>query len=664
MTPGAIPDLRFGPGPDAGFTPAGVAAFDDLRPPAVVRELIQNALDAARSAGVNPAVVRFRLFRAPRNKVPGIQSYRTAFDKALQTQEKMANAPVTGPAGIVVQRIRDALAQDEMDVLEVLDNGIGLDARRMTALLSDGVSVKGTTASTGTYGNGHSTAIPASDLRYILYGGITQGGDRLGAGHAVIASHYEEGERHRRSGDGLYIRDFRASPDRPYDYATGEDIPDLISRAIDRIERDVPEGRAPCGTAVIIPYFNHFLKARDLRDVVLQAASANFFIAIEEGSLVVSVEDNRRDSSGPSTLDDSNLGTVLADHRDMQRTKAFLNGRRAYEAHDVYRSGHKRVIQTAAGAIKVRLREKADGITRVDLCRNGMWITDKIPSVTGNLADQMPFHAVLSLDAERGGDLHRYIRDAEGPLHDSIAVHRLPKPELRACRAALRQIRDWLVKHTRAVEAGAAYLVDDFLALDFGNPGGAFLGVPTAIRRSPARERFRIPGGLDDLEGGNGGSGGGGGSGSGRHRARPWLPATFSVTVRPVCKRRRHIWIECVKSCRDAQMRLVADEALDATCERPGQDPYAPATLSKVTLRSEPATDADLVRWENRVIGVRLGDLAEGDSVEVETDYDLDGDFSGLKDTGLQVQVFSAKSIKEAAPGANGSEEGEERACE
>ena len=41
------PDLKFGPGVSTGFTPTGIAAFTNLRPAAVVRELIQNALDAS-----------------------------------------------------------------------------------------------------------------------------------------------------------------------------------------------------------------------------------------------------------------------------------------------------------------------------------------------------------------------------------------------------------------------------------------------------------------------------------------------------------------------------------------------------------------------------------------------------------------------------------------
>ncbi len=660
MTPRGGADLRFGPGTSCGFTPAEVAAFDDLRPAAVVRELVQNALDAARNAGVGTAVVRFRLTRVSKDSIPGIESYGIAFDKAIKTQEAMTGGPLTGQAGLAVETIRKALDQDEMDVLSVLDNGVGLDERSMNALLSDGVSVKGNNAAAnGTYGNGHFTAIPASDLRYLLYGGVAKGGDRIGAGHAVLASHYEEGKAHQRSGDGFYVRGFQASLKTLYDYATGRQIPDLIARELDRIETD-----ASHGTAVVIPSFNHFLEKRDGNDLwqmVSHAASANFFAAVEERALVVSVEDDRPGADKRRrNLDASSLAKVLDTHRDKRRATAFLSGRRAYEAHDVYRNGMRRVIETSAGDIEIRFREKLDGVTRVDLCRNGMWITDKVPMISRNLANQVPFHAVLSLDARRGGDLHDYIRNAEGPLHDSIAIkHLRSRGQRDACRSALRETRGWILRNTRTVESDA-YLADDFLALDFGDAdgsgrgrfGGAFHGVPTPIRNSA--RGYRIFNESGDLPGGGGNSNGGGAPPSGRDRARPWLPASFRVVSCPAGKNRRRILIECEKCCPDAQLRLVVDEALDATCERPGQDPYTPATLGNVTIHAKPAGNEDLVRWNDRVVGVRLGDLADGATVEVETDYRLHGDFSGLSDPSLRIEVFSAKRSEGAVRGAGG----------
>ena len=657
--PRRAPDLRFGPGTSGGFTPAGVAAFDNLRPAAVVRELIQNSLDAARNAGVGPAIVRFRLTRVRRDKVPGIESYERAFAKAVETQEAMTGGPLTGQAQLTAETIRNALAQDEMDVLCVLDNGVGLDGQRMNALLSDGMSVKDG-AATGTYGNGHSTAIPASDLRYLLYGGLTEGGHRIGAGHAVLASHYEAGKRHQRSGDGFYIRDFRASHETLYDYATGRQLPGLIAQALDLIEAE-----APHGTAVVIPAFNHFLEEEQgLWPMVSHAASANFFVAIEEGDLVVSVEDHRWGvDKHPWTLDRSNLTDVLDTHRDKRRTAAFLNGRRAFEAHDVYRAGERHLVETDAGAIEIRLRENTDGITRVDLCRNGMWITDRIPGVSQSFADQVPFHAVLSLSALEGRDLHDFIRIAEGPLHDAITIKRLPAPQRKACRSALRAITQWMLRNTRAVKSDP-YLPDDFLTLDFGDTGGkgrgksgnAFWGLPVTVRRSPARERHLFPTEGEPEEGAPSGERQDGKGGDApkkdRRRARPSLPAFFQAASCPAGEYRRRIRIECEKSCPDAQLRLVVDEALDATCERPGQDPYTPAVLDNITIDAKPAGDKDLIRWDDQVIGVRLGDLDEGASVEIETDYRLCGDFSDLSGPSLRVEVFRTEQGAETGPGA------------
>ena len=660
--PRRAPDLRFGPGTSGGFTPAGVAAFDNLRPAAVVRELIQNSLDAARNAGVSPAIVRFRLTRVHRDTVPGIESYERAFAKAVQTQETMTGGPLAGQAQLTAETIRSALAQDELDVLCVLDNGVGLDEQRMNALLSDGMSVKDG-AATGTYGNGHSTAIPASDLRYLLYGGLTEGGRRIGAGHAVLASHYETGKRHQRSGDGFYIRDFRASHETLYDYATGRQLPGLIAQALDLIETE-----APRGTAVIIPAFNHFLEEQGLWPMVSHAASANFFVAIEEGDLVVSVEDHRwGEDKYPWTLDRSNLADVLDTHRDKRRAAAFLNGRRAFEAHDVYRAGERHLVETDAGVIEIRLRENPDGITRVDLCRNGMWITDRIPGVSQSFADQVPFHAVLSLNALDGRDLHDFIRIAEGPLHDAITIKRLLAPQRKACRSALGAITQWMLRSTRAVKSDA-YLSDDFLTLDFGDTGGkgrgksgnAFWGLPVTIRRSPARERHLFLTAGQPEEGAPSGEGQDGkGSDApkgGRRRARPPLPAFFQAASCPAGKNRRRIRIECEKSCADAQLRLVVDEALDATCERPGQDPYTPAVLDNITIDAKPAGDNDLIHWDDQVIGVRLGDLAEGASVEIETDYQLCGDFSDLSNPSLRVEVFRTEQGAETGSDANGGD--------
>ena len=196
----AVPELQFGYSTDrAGFTPAGIAAFSDLRPAAVVRELIQNSLDAALIEAREPcAHVRFERSACTLDEIPGIKSYRTAFRRAVKEQTP------SGSARAVVERIERTLREESHDLLWVTDNGVGLDGKRMSALLSDGVSAKGGNAS-GTFGNGHSVVVPASNLRYVMYGGLTANGQSYGAGQAVLASHRDDGDWRSRSGRGVYL---------------------------------------------------------------------------------------------------------------------------------------------------------------------------------------------------------------------------------------------------------------------------------------------------------------------------------------------------------------------------------------------------------------------------------------------------------------------------
>ena len=643
------PDLQFGPGANAGFSTNGV--FDDLHPAKVVRELIQNSLDAARVAEVEPAVVRFRLARVCRGQIPGIAAYERAFQKAADRQRDPKTNALPGQAQLIANRIRNALGQNHVDILSIMDNGVGLDKRRMDALLGHGVSAKESGA-TGTYGNGHLTAIPASDLRYLLYGGVTDNGHRIGAGHAILASHHEPGEVHLRGADGLFIRGFRAGHN---DYATDKHIPDLIRHDLNYIQSTFGHG-----TTVIITTFNHFLEDLPLWDMVSKAAASNFFVAIEQGALKVVVEDNRC-GHDPNfrTLDRSTLLDVLTNHRNQKRADAFLNGQRAFNAHRAFRSGRRRVVETASGALAVHLQESPEGATRIDLCRNGMWITDDkrssggIPGFYYKFRDRVPFQAVLSLDARDGGELHDLVSDAEGPLHDSIRLKPLPNDRQSKCKNAFDEIRNWILDNTQPIQSDA-YKPSDFLALDFGEEGDggggkagrAYRGTtPVPINRYPARQLLLFP--IDNNQSGQPNQNNSGkrrASNASRSRQRPSLPTLFQAASCPVGKSRRRIMIECVKDCPDAELRLVVDEALDATCDRPNQDSYTPATLDNVTINGTPVSAENMRKLDDRDVGVLLGDITAGSSIEVETDYCLSGDFNGLVDPSLRVELFKSQS--------------------
>ena len=197
---GGEPKLIFsGTGEPSGFTTLATSAWDG-KPEPIVRELLQNALDAA---GEKPARVTFTIGSAPLADVPDIGTYREHFEEAAGERA----GGVQGNEELrTIQRIRALLERKEAPVLFCRDHGHGLDAGRLDRVLREGDSGKDR-AGAGSKGLGHLTAFAASDLRYVLYAGRSRdpGNGRMrdvASGHAILASRHDKSATARGGGGG------------------------------------------------------------------------------------------------------------------------------------------------------------------------------------------------------------------------------------------------------------------------------------------------------------------------------------------------------------------------------------------------------------------------------------------------------------------------------
>ena len=619
------PDLLFGVGSKKeGFTTADMQMFNDLNPVAFVRELIQNSLDAAKEAG-RKAIIRFELERVDMSRVPAIDTYRKSFAAVQKTWRK----ELADQARLVADTISGCLEQDKVETLFVLDNGIGLNQKSMDALLGEGVSAK-SGAGSGAVGNGHLTTIPASDLRYVLYGGLNRN-KKIVSGHAVLAA-FEMGSEKMKSKDGYYALKINERINNPYDYPTlGRQIPLFVGKKLDWIKRNFA---SQSGTVVAIPGFNR-LKEGDgnLWSVIRDAAACNFFLAISDGSLKVEYEAG----GAKRALNKGNIGKAFQGELSEQKwARNFISGVNAAQAYETSVSGKEYLVDTGCGTVKIRVRDlPAGGKSRIDLCRNGMWITNKFPVGAldpAKFGDRKPFHCLINV-RHSDGEIHKLIRQSEEPLHNSIkAIKWLKAPDKAKLRGAFNKIAAALDAQLEKLNEDN-FSVEDFLTIMDASgaaSGGRRTGRVGEFKPVPPRPPKSVNAGGKGNGGGGGGSNGGGGGGrNGGDFKRSGNLVPFGAVPVPTGPRSCEIEVipqTDVKGDVQAEIRFVLDENVDETCDVTSDEQFV--SLKNVKVRGKTASQSSLIKKDGAVLGVRLADFEAGKGFIIGFDYDLPADFS------------------------------------
>ncbi len=463
--------------PDAwqldGFT-TNVTSRQAGEPDPVVRELLQNCLDAAvREADREYAEIHFTIARRPLADLPGYAGYVEAFDAAKQE----VNEPATHDVRSAIRRIERVLGRQEMSILFCRDNGVGLNPNRMSALLSEGQSDKATQGA-GSYGLGHLTAYAASDLRYVLYAG-KRGEREIASGHAILASHRRVQTRHSAHG-------FWRTPTDIFSLEDGN-----FPTVVPLIMRDQMDQIHTSGTVVAITGFNSFHEddPRVALDAICRVAALNFLGAIWAGKMIVHVHDE--DTGRKMTVDAESLHGLLASLKTQQRapSRGWLAGEQGYRSLQTLNDGY--VLEAEIDrSIKVHFRSlgaNSGERSRVQIFRDGMWITNRAPELgTGAFGGVQPFDAVVLLndaDPEDHTEFYDLVRNSEGPEHRDLKKFReLPSGE----RADLRTMFRKLAARLR-LEAGQLDANVGFTPRGFALFGGEIERVAERVRR-PVRQ--------------------------------------------------------------------------------------------------------------------------------------------------------------------------------
>lgn len=397
-----------------GFASKSLATENTVSPGPIVRELIQNSLDAGQLAGREQVEVCFALEEVETRDLPGIEDYAKAFEAAKETYKGNL-----GNVEAQIFRMEKSLKAKSVRILNVRDNGIGLDPEKMNSLLGDGTTSKNEGGMAGSYGLGHFTAFPASNLHFVLYGGVTKDLTRIASAHAILASHEIDGEA--RGKDGFLIKSIHEERVRNrYVFPTNGEISPLLDSQLDIIERDHGSG-----SVISITAFNNFLEGDENSSAkaILATAAMHFSPAIHNGSLVVEVV--RQSGSVREILNKQLLGKIIQENREGRRSgEDKLSPRNAYNAYETLVRGVKREIETSFGKITLCIRQSHQDTTQINLFRSGMWITNNLPrNRRYNYSDYKHFNALVLINPP--SEAFDLVRLSEGEKHLDINSKRL-----------------------------------------------------------------------------------------------------------------------------------------------------------------------------------------------------------------------------------------------
>ncbi len=434
--------------PIQGFT-TNDADRDNTKDKKVIRELVQNALDASGPSGDEMTEISFIDVRVARDKVPHLSEYEAAFKSARQTLGH--NEPPTGKQ--VIRRIEKALEEDQVRCLICVDHGQGIDQDALNSLYGQGRSNK-LDKGRGSVGAGHLTAFAPSALRYVLYGGKGEEGTIFG-GHAILATHGQVDEGQVRRSSHGYIKDAPDDPNRPRLFEDGVGAPQIPQILADYIP---PDG----GSAVMICGYNPISDDRALGALVHDSVAREFLVQVFLERLAVDVSGDRR-----------------LDRESLEDSVAAIKSKRT-------RDDAKRMLKTLRYGVPLsfpdspdtqiwfrpRLETDEGSRPRVWVFRDGMFIEH---STKGHLegkrfAGVAPFDAVVNASSDT--KFGKLIRQAEGASHNTIRPSELAEPsDSERLKELLGRLAELLRSNAEPQAAGAVYEPPELMLNILGNHG-------------------------------------------------------------------------------------------------------------------------------------------------------------------------------------------------
>ena len=254
-----------------GINDAGIETFTANMNRSLVREIIQNSLDASIPGINEPVIVEFELFTMNRNQIPDVDNLQTVINKCKESNKDEPDAYK------FFDNAYKLISKPDLDVLRISDhNTIGLEGSdtcekgtSWSRLVKESGSSNKGQSSGGSFGIGKSATFACSDLRTVFYSSMDRQGLKSNFGVAKLVS-YQEDILGWTTGVGYY----------------SEDDKFVAIRELANFNNSYT--RDDSGTDI---YVLGMHKTESFKEEFIQAVLLDFLVSLVRGKLIVRIQD-------------------------------------------------------------------------------------------------------------------------------------------------------------------------------------------------------------------------------------------------------------------------------------------------------------------------------------------------------------------------------------
>ena len=425
-----------------GFNEPGIEHFRESPVKNLAREVIQNALDAS-CGNERPVSVKIKLNKVLIESIPNIDEFRKNVEHCL-----LGASNESPKADAFFKTANEELQKREISVLEISDfNTLGMRGPSENGtpffafMKAKGTSVKDSNTAGGSYGIGKFAPYAVSKLRTVFVSSVSKNDNgeltQLTQGRTILMSH--DVDTIRKQGLGFWGIKHRCQPITDMDST----IPNWIARAETGALLE-----QKTGTKLSILCFD---EPKNWQKLLTISIMENFFGAINDGRLVVSIDDTYRLDSTTieEYFNEKNLTSEFkANEIEVEDIERFNDRYNYYKA---IKSNIKESSQTTnLGSCDLKILLEENLPKKVCVLRNGMFISENIIGLR-SFSDFKEFSAVFTCNDTEGNSL---LRAMEPPRHDDF------KPELlsgdteklkgkKAIKEIAKMVRDALNRHAK-----------------------------------------------------------------------------------------------------------------------------------------------------------------------------------------------------------------------